>query len=289
MGSKLLVYLLFCAFVCVSKSKPLGDELQSVSQTLHTYLDSLPKGISIDDFATCTSCKIVADLLIAERKLGMTNEQLVKEADFVCTLLKIESATICEGIIRPNVDVFAYMIDNTKDISGKRICGLILPEKDCDSEHYDWSIDVPEGNTVDKPKAIGTNPYNVLHISDIHYDPRYTPGKTTQCGAPLCCQDDQDDGSEEGTSCGYWAEYISADTPIQTVEEAFKQMATHEFDFVYYTGDTIRHRVWSTSTENNTKEIITITICSRNTSKSQSLLLWEITNLIPSILGLLKE
>lgn len=76
-------------------------------------------------------------------------------------------------------------------------------------------------------KANSTNIYNVLHISDIHYDPRYTPGKTTQCGAPLCCQDDQDDGTEEGISCGYWAEYVSADTPIQTVEEAFKQMATH--------------------------------------------------------------
>lgn len=76
-------------------------------------------------------------------------------------------------------------------------------------------------------KANATNTFKVLHISDIHYDPRYTPGKTSQCGEPLCCQDDQADGTDPSNTCGYWAEYVSGDTPLQTVEATFKQIATH--------------------------------------------------------------
>ena len=28
----------------------------------------------------------------------------------------------------------------------------------------------------------------VLHITDIHYDPLYTPGLSNDCGEPLCCR-----------------------------------------------------------------------------------------------------
>ena len=38
------------------------------------------------------------------------------------------------------------------------------------------------------PLQPGNPVTGVLHITDIHYDPLYTPGLTHDCGEPLCCR-----------------------------------------------------------------------------------------------------
>ncbi|XP_018570398.1 sphingomyelin phosphodiesterase-like [Anoplophora glabripennis] len=283
MGAKLFGFVLFCLCVSASTSNTIEDGFQLTTRALTEYLNTgvrpgyfsyalsqcpLPNIFSghtdvkaaLEDSQVCYLCSQIVDLFISKRRQGMTDVEMAKEASDICVTLKIENEKVCDGVINANLGIVTYIIDNNPDLNSTSVCGLALTSYNCDSGNtYEWTVEVPSGNTVEKVKANGTNTFNILHISDIHYDPLYTPGKSSQCGEPLCCQADQDDGSEEGTSCGYWGEYVSGDTPIHTVEEAFKQMATHEFDFVYYTGDTIRHRVWSTSTENNTKEIITIT------------------------------
>lgn len=40
----------------------------------------------------------------------------------------------------------------------------------------------------------------------MHVDTLYTQNKMKVCSEPLCCQSDQEDGTE-GNSCGFWAEY----------------------------------------------------------------------------------
>lgn len=59
--------------------------------------------VTLKDAEYCTLCSVVAQLLILERKLGMTNVQLTAEASYFCTLLNIQNERVCEGVIKPNV------------------------------------------------------------------------------------------------------------------------------------------------------------------------------------------
>ncbi|KAJ8922714.1 hypothetical protein NQ315_007749 [Exocentrus adspersus] len=278
METKWFGFLVLCACVCASTSRYIGDGFQLITNVLSEYLQT---GISplywqnpspntlqsdydlkaVNDSQICLLCDLVADFLIIERKLGVSDVQISAEAHYICTVLEIENSRVCNGVIKPVVEIFTYMIDNDEDISGSRICGLVLSEKNCDTKgNYQWTIDVPPGITIEKPKADATKTFNILHISDIHYDPRYTPGKAKQCGEPLCCQDDQEDGTDASDSCGYWSEYSSADVPLHTLQEAFNHISTtQEFDYIYYTGDTVNHRVWGTSIEANSLDITTVT------------------------------
>ncbi|KAJ8959690.1 hypothetical protein NQ318_021881 [Aromia moschata] len=216
---------------------------------LYTLFRSNPEVEDIDNSEVCILCEILVNALVVERRKGMTNVQLSAEASYFCEMLQIENRRVCDGVIDNNVDIFTYIVDNNPTINGQKICGLILHNYDCrGSTMFDWTIDIPEGKTVEKVKKLifypiyelknergdtassaspdepplpsGTKSFNILHLSDIHYDPHYTTAKTNQCGEPLCCQDDQAFASSAEDSCGFWGDYTNADTPINTMLEA---------------------------------------------------------------------
>jgi hypothetical protein len=51
----------------------------------------------------CVLCKLVADLIIAKRRLGVPREVLAKEAEFLCVGLGIENGRVCRGAIGLNL------------------------------------------------------------------------------------------------------------------------------------------------------------------------------------------
>ncbi|CAG9820155.1 unnamed protein product [Phaedon cochleariae] len=217
-------------------------------------------GLTLDVNQTCTVCHMAVDALIQERRGGMTDVQLTAQVDYLCSiLLEIEDERVCNGLIPAHVDIFDFIVDSKKDLSSKRICGLFLQSIGCDADdenNFKWTIDIPEGNTVDKSVSDGSESFKVLHLTDIHYDPNYTEGKVDPCGEPLCCQSDQPDSTHASTSCGHWATYNNADSSMKLIEETLRHAnETHDFDYVYFTGDLVSHRVWSTSIENNSAMI----------------------------------
>ncbi|KAL3265353.1 hypothetical protein HHI36_009561 [Cryptolaemus montrouzieri] len=174
----------------------------------------------------------------------------------ICVDLKIQDKHVCDGVLDPLLDVLFHIIDNNKNITAQKICSLLLsPTCHNQFDYFNWTIDIPE-----KPKEIpqkikgeGTQPLRILQITDIHYDPRYTPGGKAICNEPLCCQDDQGYPSDPDQTCGVWGDYRAADTPRRTLDEALRHMKTQNVDYVYFTGDIISHRIWSTSIANNSK------------------------------------
>jgi len=118
-----------------------------------------------------------------------------------------------------------YIIDHNPEVTGERVCDLLLQKSGCSSTTFEWTIDVPEGTTV--PRKSPSNPestFNVLHISDFHYDPLYTPGRAVACKEPLCCQIDQEDSEDsDGSVCGFWAEYNNVDSSEALVDEAIRK------------------------------------------------------------------
>ncbi|XP_050300058.1 sphingomyelin phosphodiesterase B-like [Anthonomus grandis grandis] len=219
-----------------------------VGNTALKELNSLENGV------VCRLCNTVAKFLVAERKKGMTEEQIRDEVVKLCVTLKIEDERVCEGAIDLNSAVILYIMDNNPSLQPGKICDIMLQNFNCNYSNIDWAIDVPEGLSPERPKPDGSSStYKILHVTDVHMDILYTPNKVKTCSEPLCCQSDQSDGSD-GNSCGYWAEYGN-DVSEQLIDEMIRFANTLDIDFVYFTGDIISHRVWSTNEANNTYTI----------------------------------
>ncbi|CAH1104931.1 unnamed protein product, partial [Psylliodes chrysocephalus] len=211
----------------------------------------------INQNEVCTTCALIGDLMIHQRKhAGLNDTDFAKEINFFCNLYSGNTERVCEGFTSLNSPVFLYIIDHSDKLTGIDVCSISFQYQDCILPNkYNWTIEVPTGNTVAKPESTGTKSFNILHITDIHYDPRYTANKTNDCSEPVCCQNDQADGTTPENSCGYWSDYIQADIPWRTVVNALDQTKKHDYDYVYFTGDIIPHRIWNTSIMDNTQII----------------------------------
>ncbi|CAG9761859.1 unnamed protein product [Ceutorhynchus assimilis] len=231
------------------------NESLSRFQLAHFFRDqkTLPRKI-IEDGALCEVCNVAAESLVQERKNGMNNVEIRGEMETLCKLLNIEPGRVCDGFIDINADIILYVIDNNPNFSPGKLCDLLLQNQQCNFTNIDWIVDVPDGQSPIRPgPSDSSSTYKILQVTDVHMDLLYTPGKVRTCTEPLCCQSDQEDGSE-GNSCGRWAEYGS-DISVDLVDEMLRFANTLDINFVYFTGDIVSHRVWSTSVENNSAVI----------------------------------
>lgn len=105
----------------------------------------------------------------------------------------------------------------------------MLQSAGCQHEHdVDWSIEIPKGVSPDRPQSFNsTESLKILHISDIHYDPLYTPNGNAECGEPICCQNDQGKPDSSSNACGYWTDYRNADTSWHLIEEILAQIKNY--------------------------------------------------------------
>ncbi|CAH1968580.1 unnamed protein product [Acanthoscelides obtectus] len=271
-----LVCLLLCSCCFVNSSGQDPGSLLSLKSSIEQYLNNGTQPLNLTaalqgiefphlfrrdtdvslfnkDF-TCLTCDVLVNLLLVQFWAGIDKQTLANEVIFICTATKIEDQAVCSGLVQENLDIFEYIAKNDKKFNGHRVCGLLLQKFDCYPDKSDWKISIPpRGHT--KKKAVSTDTFNILHITDIHLDPRYTEGKKVDCGEPLCCQDDQKTADVGDRPCGYWSEYLHVDTPVHLLEEVIAQSGVHDFDYVYMTGDLVSHRVWETSIEGNTETI----------------------------------
>ncbi|XP_056647542.1 sphingomyelin phosphodiesterase 1-like isoform X1 [Diorhabda sublineata] len=230
-----------------------GTPPSSLIAAVKQYTQNFSSGQFGSDPA-CATCSIIADNMIKQRRSGMNDTEIQRELIFFCNLYEVYDEKVCEGMVNISLSTFLYILDNTPDLEGSDVCGITLQYRNCvQSERFNWSIEIPPERNFIKllSTSISEKPIRILHISDIHYDPRYTKGKTNNCKEPICCQDDQADGKTEEESCGYWSDYLKADLPWRTVVDALEQTTNHEYDYVYFTGDIVSHRIWNTSVQEN--------------------------------------
>ena len=62
----------------------------------------------------------------------------------------------------------------------------------------------------------GRKKLKVMHISDLHIDLFYTPGKPSRCTEPVCCRVNSTLRPGETELAGYWGSLDDCDLPMQT-------------------------------------------------------------------------
>ncbi|XP_015834710.2 sphingomyelin phosphodiesterase isoform X1 [Tribolium castaneum] len=233
----------------------LRETLQN-NQLRNIFRDNVVENEDVNS-KTCFFCHVIVNLLIEQRRLNASRELLATEGGYLCVNLAVENERVCKGAIERHIDILLYIVDNTPDLDSTRVCGSVLQSIGCPSgNNFNWSIQLPSGGSPFTPKSYDKKQsFKILHLSDFHFDPDYTPGGNEDCGEPICCQSDQGKPNSSETTCGYWSSYKEADTSWKLVKETVKQINTHQFDYLYYTGDIISHRVWETSIKRNTKSL----------------------------------
>jgi predicted MPP superfamily phosphohydrolase len=102
----------------------------------------------------------------------------------------------------------------------------------------------------------------VLHLSDIHYDPLYTPGAAANCllgSTGLGCCRSLSIPIPPYKSCSVWGDY-NCDSPISLIDNSLRWAATQfSPDIILITGDAVGHHDFTQTWSQNLECITTVT------------------------------
>ncbi|GJQ73032.1 hypothetical protein Trydic_g1666 [Trypoxylus dichotomus] len=232
-----------------------GVKTRNLTDAVH-YLKTLPN-VKYRDEQFCETCKYVVDGVLQYRRSGVQRKDMIKLLTELCIIFSGWNHAGCTGRVNIEIDALLYMMDNRKNLTADRICGIYLQHYGCvDPNYQEWHINIPEQTSTAfvEPELSGQS-LKILHLTDIHFDPEYKPGSNAVCEDPLCCRGGTSNKPEN--AAGYWGDYHVCDMPWHSVLNLMDQIKQQhqQIDFVYYTGDIISHASWLTTKESNKNDI----------------------------------
>jgi len=241
--------------------KELGAELRWSHSQKDIFTESMTKLSSTNQYFTCTFCRATVKV-IARTFTGPDGELTGPNRDAnakktmlsLCDYFNIQTQNVCSGLFDLNWPIFDYIFNETI-AEPSSICGM-LPISICQLEQPEYNLNLKivgaiplESNTDTAERS--DQDLQVLHLTDIHYDPEYKVGSLADCDEPICCRDELQGGSS-APGAGYWSDYRHCDTPKHLILNAFEHIKkTHKLDWIYHTGDVPPHNVWSTTKQGN--------------------------------------
>lgn len=206
-----------------------------------------------------TNCsKCVASLSIAKNAANLAPELIPQTLIALCEAYKLHSNATCTVDFEATTfgDIWTQIIAlaDVTGADGQYICNS-LSSSFC-SAPYTAPLNTtnlfpkPKPANATAPKASG-NRIKVLHMSDIHLDPRYDVGAEANCTSGLCCRSNNADTSLATGQIQFPAPYYGAfncDSPygltlaaLQSVGALTGTSQEDPFGFVVYTGDLVSH------------------------------------------------
>lgn len=125
--------------------------------------------------------------------------------------------------------IFLHIIDNNKDLTAKDFCGVVLQKKSCckPGPDFEWLVEIDNGPPLLTEREHSNETFNLVQITDIHFDPKYEPFGNADCNEPTCCRLGQNDPKKSRRKAGFWGDYNRCDTPFYSVVDAFNAVNAH--------------------------------------------------------------
>lgn len=163
-----------------------------------------------------------------------------------------------------------YILRNSTEIDADRVCSIYYQMQNCaETDHllnqFPVNYPIPDAPKHSKKAVIAETDENsqlvVVHLSDFHFDPHYTPGSDAKCEEGICCRGDQGFPNTTENAAGFWGDYRVCDTPWHAVEDLVTRLKREypKIDLIYYTGDIVDHFYWKTSIAYNSDSIKKLT------------------------------
>lgn len=210
----------------------------------------LPEALQVGQ-SHCELCKLAIEGSRWILTLDAIETFVDKFSVYFCTVFKIEDTHVCQDVISEYTDLFMYIAAN-QVLEPNYACGMLgfCPKPATSSWNVTFTSPAPPIKPYPQVATNGTRIY-MLHFSDAHIDPLYTPGLDTNCGEPICCRPPNSPGKNASTSAGPWGDY-NCDAPKALWENmlAFIKEKVHPvtpLKYAIFTGDIPPHDVWDVS------------------------------------------
>eukprot|EP01112_Ceratiomyxa_fruticulosa_P015477 TRINITY_DN4550_c0_g2_i1.p1 TRINITY_DN4550_c0_g2~~TRINITY_DN4550_c0_g2_i1.p1 ORF type:complete len:566 (-),score=72.48 TRINITY_DN4550_c0_g2_i1:89-1786(-) len=210
---------------------------------------------------SCDTCKHIASVLQHIVFNNATEDKIANSAIDICIKLHIQHEDVCRGIIPTFKSLVFLMLQ--QGLSPERICGSFnicprIPPL------------APMNVTFPKPKPPHKTPLkplpsapkkHILHITDIHYDPKYSIGSSSKCGEPLCCRENNGKGEGDHIAGKWGAASLLCDLNLNMLENFFEQIESLDPrpDYIFLTGDHPSHDIWCESLDENINATLFLT------------------------------
>ncbi|KAK5993827.1 Sphingomyelin phosphodiesterase 2-like protein [Cladobotryum mycophilum] len=242
----------------VSDSPVLGEH-ELVQRSLETREWAIQTRGLLDDFSTCNGCQNIISVLKGLVQNG--DSALISLGKQLCTSGTSFDEEFCDGVLQREGPIIADIV-RTMDInSTSSIQFCIAFFGVCERPAVaQWSIPFPTKKPCNskRPEPSGKDPLKIVHYSDIHIDPLYVTGSSTQCKKPTCCRPYTEDDEPGKTKfpAGPNGDH-GCDVPISLEDSMYKAIKEMFPDqaFTIFTGDIVDHSIFNTSKTYNLGEI----------------------------------
>lgn len=220
------------------------------------HLNDLIGGARNEIGATCKVCKDVLQLgkEIANIEGGRVLAQVIGnlcESDYassrVCRLMQNHPMAVGPNYSSLLTDVaHALTLMDPQGLDGELFCRYFffkacsepeLPE--IDLSHW-WP---PKPKDAKEPKSSGKT-FNVVHISDIHYQKGYVVGSEGECLDFMCCTDSSmARGNRQAPFPAPPMGYYKCDSPESLIQSTMGNImnVSRDYEFAIFTGDMVDH------------------------------------------------
>ncbi|BGP43548.1 hypothetical protein JCM10449v2_007589 [Rhodotorula kratochvilovae] len=222
---------------------------------------------NVEAAISCATCIGLLAPLQALANLG--DDAFVDLFVGFCTRLGIEDADVCTGAVGTQAPILAHDLRSIALASpaAKNFCTTIfglcplpntiphtvnLTEPLLEPDHPDALQALAKGGDRRRVKkrwvSQGREPFQIVHISDVHVDRSYAPGAATDCTKVICCRDYGPGslGVDVKHPAGPFG-HKKCDAPPALVESMFR--AIDHFvpnkSFTLFTGDVVESAVWA--------------------------------------------
>ncbi|OAR03115.1 hypothetical protein LLEC1_05371 [Akanthomyces lecanii] len=190
-----------------------------------------------------------------------SDEPLVSVGKTLCLASTSYDEEFCAGTVEREVPALAELARNVEPSSTAAIQFCITFLGVCDyPKVQEWTVPFPSKPYCDAsaPAPSNKKPLKVVHYSDIHVDPLYMTGSSTECRKAICCRPftkDDEPGNAKSPAGPYGDHNCGVPESLElsmykAIEKMFPDQA-----FTIFTGDIVDHMLSNTSKPYNLNEI----------------------------------
>ncbi|KAG6007591.1 hypothetical protein E4U21_005789 [Claviceps maximensis] len=252
------VILLVCLICLFGTSTALSDHTsarRSLKTRSQTHgMPKHPRDSSIHLPKSCGSCQEMIRLV--KGLVQNDDDFFIASAKSLCLSGNKYDKEFCDGAMEREAPLIASIL-RTIEIgtpSSMHFCASFFGV--CDLPPVDeWNMKLPPIEICSgEYKAVsGEKPLQIIHYSDVHVDPLYKEGASTNCKKPICCRSSEIHSiNDTAHPAGPFGDH-KCDTPM-TLEKSMHEYIKKEFPnaaFALFTGDVVDHAAHNTSRDYN--------------------------------------
>ena len=254
LGSYLI--FVFIQFICSLYNEPLNElQIQELKKFFHNdnninlILKSKNNNALLSDEQKCSYCtNIILNFYKYFLSKNNNYQYIYNFGKMVCSYFYDSDS--CINIIEEFGPIvmknFVEILNNTN-----RFCSImnLCKNQQNDNNFENWAKNLLKNKPPKKRENINfdkNNIYNMIQITDIHYDPEYLEGSDTNCKKPICCREKNDEKSIKSGIYGFCG---NCDINENVVISAFDSISQLNPDFIIWTGDMGPHDLWDSNQE----------------------------------------